>query len=206
MTNPWQLPVAATAGLFVALVGCSNPTSGGTSSSSSSSGASSSSSSSGVDTHDSGSSSSGGDSSSSTSSSSGGDTASSSGNKDTAGSSSSGATTYAALHPKLVLASKCSDGYCHNIAAGGLELSYTDVSASYKALLNGKATGLFKDDCKAQKYVVPGKPEQSLLWLKVDKKAVHGCGSKMPPDPKPGGVSADLSAAVKAWILAGAKP
>ena len=71
--------------------------------------------------------------------------------------------------------------------------------------MSGKAMGIFKDKCTHKTYVVAGKPEESLLWLKIDANAVHGCGNKMPSGVGSTGVKADASKLVKDWIAAGAK-
>lgn len=111
---------------------------------------------------------------------------------------------YDEVHTKLVVTLKCNGGYCHGSGAGGLTMSDKDVDASYANLMKGVASGLFKDDCTKPKYVVAGKPDDSLLWLKIDANSVHGCGNKMPSDPGSKGAPAAVSALVKKWIIEGA--
>ena len=69
-------------------------------------------------------------------------------------------------------------------------------------MVNGKVGTKKKDSCASQNYVVPGKPEQSFIWLKTTKGQNHGCGNKMPPASK--GLSDEMSDMLKAWISAGA--
>ena len=75
-----------------------------------------------------------------------------------------------------------------------------NADADYKALTTGKAS---EASCAAGAYVVAGDASKSLLWLKVDAKAVHGCGDKMPKSGT--GLSDAQSKLVKDWIDGGAK-
>ncbi len=111
-------------------------------------------------------------------------------------------TAWAQLHAKVIKPT-CAGGYCHGGGAGSMKLT-GDAAADFTTLTTGKAGNKDAAKCAAQLYVVAGKPAQSLLWLKVDSTAVHGCGDHMPA--KSGGLSAAQSELVKAWIAGGAKP
>lgn len=104
------------------------------------------------------------------------------------------APTFGDVWTQVLVTEGCSGQYCH----GGL---WPNQDAAYKHL----TTATIKTpNCAANTYVVPGDPNKSLLWLKIDPAAKHGCGNKMPTG-KPG-VSAASSKLVKDWIAAGAKP
>jgi len=102
--------------------------------------------------------------------------------------------TFHAVWTDVFVAQGCSGKYCH----GGV---WPDEDAAYADVMKSK-TAVAK--CTSKTMVVPGKPEQSLLWLKCDAAAVHGCGDKMPAG-SPKGLPADLSKLLKDWIAAGAK-
>ncbi len=113
---------------------------------------------------------------------------------------------YTTLHEEVFAPAGCASHNCHASAAGGLTMTQGDSKASHQALIAGKTGSKDKAKCKAVAYVVAGKPDESLLWLKIDAAAIHGCGAKMPP-PKgnlAGGLSATDAAKVRAWIAAGA--
>ena len=62
--------------------------------------------------------------------------------------------------------------------------------------------------CGPWKYVVPGAPEDSLFYVKLDPSAAldSTCGGKMPKKaPGPGGLDPKVLKLVKDWILGGAK-
>ncbi len=111
------------------------------------------------------------------------------------------APTWATVHSTIVKP-VCANGYCHGGGSGSLKLS-GDAAADYTALTTGKAGSKDAAQCAAGSYVVPGKPAESLLWLKVDKQASHGCGKKMPSSTD--GLDPAQSALIKGWIAAGAK-
>ena len=79
----------------------------------------------------------------------------------------------------------------------------TDQATSYKSL-----TGVAKvQACGATQRVVPGKPELSMLWLRVRPSSLDGGKACAPKMPKGGEeLSAELAELVKAWIADGAKP
>ena len=94
---------------------------------------------------------------------------------------------------------------CHaggEFAAGGLDLS----KDAYSALIDAPAMAAA---CKptGMKRVVPGKPEQSLLYLKIQSKldaTDAPCGEVMPAGVDRPALSAADVARVRAWIEAGA--
>ncbi|MCB9738214.1 MAG: hypothetical protein H6747_03030 [Deltaproteobacteria bacterium] len=104
------------------------------------------------------------------------------------------APTFGDVWTQVLVTEGCSGQYCH----GGL---WPNQDAAYKHL----TTATIKTPkCASTSYVVPGDPNKSLLWLKIDPAAKHGCGNKMPTGKA--GVSAASSQLVKDWITAGAKP
>lgn len=104
------------------------------------------------------------------------------------------APTFGDVWTQVLVAEGCSGQYCH----GGL---WPNQDAAYKHLTTATVK---TPKCASSSYVVPGDANKSLLWLKIDPAAKHGCGNKMPTG-KPG-VSAASSQLVKDWIAAGAKP
>ncbi|MCO4762561.1 MAG: hypothetical protein KC502_13705 [Myxococcales bacterium] len=114
------------------------------------------------------------------------------------------APSWSEVHKKIIIDNSCNNGYCHGGSAGALSLS-GDAKKDHAALLAGKSNDKGASKCSAAEFVVPGKPEQSLLWLKLDAGAVHGCGKKMPPSSNGKGLDPASSNLLKAWIAAGAK-
>jgi hypothetical protein len=87
---------------------------------------------------------------------------------------------------QVVYPSGCSGGYCHG-----------SVMNDRDRILNRASD----EDCGDQRWVVPGKPEESLLWRKINP-GTSVCGDKMPKDGDPlSQAQADL---VYQWILQGA--
>jgi hypothetical protein len=104
-----------------------------------------------------------------------------------------------------VLAKRCTFA-CHSggeFAAAGLDMS----GDTHSALLQGPpidptcaALGLAR--------IVPGKPDESLLYLKIVAKTRGSqppCGESMPSGANKAALSEDEVAAVRAWIEAGAR-
>ena len=114
------------------------------------------------------------------------------------------APTWATVHAEIIVKKSCAGGYCHGGGAGSLKLT-GDAAKDHAALLGGAAGSKNKAMCAKSAYVVPNKPEESLLWLKIDKSAAHGCGGKMPPSSGAGGLSKADSDLLKTWIAAGAQ-
>lgn len=106
---------------------------------------------------------------------------------------------------RTVLEKRCTFA-CHSggeFAAGGLDMS----GDTHTALLDGPpidptcaALGLAR--------IVPGKPDESLLYLKVVAKTrgtAPPCGEPMPSGANKPALSDEEVAALRAWIEAGAK-
>jgi hypothetical protein len=96
----------------------------------------------------------------------------------------------------------CAD--CHtsgmgvSIPPGGLDLDPAESPSPYVNLINVESA-----DYPGMKYVVPGRPEQSLLFWKVNcDSPVYG--SRMPLSNYAGGLSAEQQAEIYDWIAAGA--
>jgi alcohol dehydrogenase (cytochrome c) len=119
----------------------------------------------------------------------------------TAGSSAPSATpnAFSAIYPEI-LASRCAGPVCHGNAStgGSLIVSGTNASAARTSLLNRAASG---SECSSSglSLVVPGQPDQSLLYRKL--MDMPPCGSRMPPTgPLPPG---EIDR-IRTWIANGA--
>jgi hypothetical protein len=95
----------------------------------------------------------------------------------------SGPGTYAQVH-ELLVCEKCGNSLCHGPAAG-LHLSGVSRSEFYVSLVGsdalGAPAGSVSDggECTGTRRVVPGDPDNSLLYLKLANRA--RCGDGMPP-------------------------
>lgn len=114
--------------------------------------------------------------------------------------------TFSTVYQKLIVEKGCAgSALCHGSTAGGA-LVMTDKASTYGALVNVKAMGTNSIpvglNCKDSDVtrVVPNKPDESLLLLKL--LGTQQCGNSMPPGGK---FSADELALVRAWIEQGAK-
>lgn len=123
---------------------------------------------------------------------------------DTATGGDAGGTgvSFATVYTKVIQDKGCSAGYCHGGGAG--EMLLTDQATAYKSLVgpDAKTAG-----CGKTKRVVPGKPDDSMLWLRVRPIALDGakpCADKMPQSSD--GLPQDLADLVKQWIVDGALP
>ena len=111
--------------------------------------------------------------------------------------------TFSAVYTELFpRQTKAQCNFCHSlpendISNGKLSMG-SDKATAYAALV-GKASTSSK--CGGRAHVVPGKPDESLLVLKLSENPV--CGSRMPL----GGVllTDAQREMVRSWILAGAK-
>src|SRR5207302_642083 len=94
---------------------------------------------------------------------------------------------------------------CHTTASGiGVSMGHLDLTTAamaYQNLVNAAAAGPACAGKGAR--VVPGAPEKSLLYQKVDPTAESPCGNKMPYGGPP--LEKADADAVAAWIKAGAK-
>jgi hypothetical protein len=110
---------------------------------------------------------------------------------------------FAPVH-ELLVAQGCTAGYCHGAGAAGLTM--TDAATSYAALVDVDATMAV---CGLTKRVVPGDPDQSILWLRVRPAALDGgmpCAVKMPNDGTDNGLPEAEAQLVYDWIAGGALP
>jgi outer membrane protein assembly factor BamB len=120
--------------------------------------------------------------------------------------SSMGAATWSGVYSDVIVGSGCSgSALCHGGDIGHLTMK--DKASAYKALVGVDAMGsnLVADsgpNCKDSglKRVVAGKPDDSLMMLKLEGK--QPCGDAMPPTGK---LSADRIDQVRKWIENGAK-
>jgi hypothetical protein len=121
----------------------------------------------------------------------------------TSSSSSSGSTPTSAKFKDDVipiLATNCALAACHSSkeADGGIYLTY-DKDQLYAAFQKTSVAWKLK-------YVVPGKPDESLLMAKMDgtqaKLCSGGCGAQMPQEEL---LPSDERAIVRLWIKNGAK-
>lgn len=124
----------------------------------------------------------------------------------TSGGSSGGAETgtaapsFTEVYESVIVGQGCTAGYCHGGMAGGLEL--TDEATSYANLVEVDAT---MAACGLTQRVVPGAPEQSILWMRVRPAAEDmgmACAPKMPQGSM--GLSDADATLVKEWIAGGA--
>jgi hypothetical protein len=101
-----------------------------------------------------------------------------------------------------VLINNC--GGCHFMAAGvtiqgGFWFSYANVTG---VVTSGNKACVGLDASKRR--VVPGKPENSLLYIKISQdKPAAGCGGHMPYQGQ--SVNANVLGWIRDWILQGAK-
>lgn len=119
---------------------------------------------------------------------------------------SSGAETgtagpsFTEVYETVIVGQGCTAGYCHGGMAGGLEL--TDEATSYANLVEVEAT---MAACGLTQRVVPGAPEQSILWMRVRPAAEDmgmACAPKMPQGSM--GLAEADATLVKEWIAGGA--
>lgn len=101
-----------------------------------------------------------------------------------------------------ILVTKCAQPFCHLGAAGSTPI-FMDKESSYHALVNMPAGGTKCADSGAT-LVVPGQPDQSLLYRKIERPSpMDLCG-----DPMPGGGQAQLDDGgieqIRSWIAQGA--
>ncbi len=95
----------------------------------------------------------------------------------------------------------CVVGYCHGGAVDGLVIS--DPAMSVTAMVNVDSV---RPACNLTKLVVPGKPEESLLWMRVRPAALEDgepCVPKMPKGTD--GLNEEKAKLIYDWIAAGAK-
>ena len=94
----------------------------------------------------------------------------------------------------------CNSGYCHGNGAGGLVM--TDEATSYANLVEMAATAMV---CGQSMRVVPGSPDESIMWYRVRPAALDAgnpCAPKMPQSSM--GLTDDEAKLVDDWIAGGA--
>lgn len=111
-----------------------------------------------------------------------------------------GAPSFTEVYETVIVGQGCTAGYCHGGMAGGLEM--TDEATSYANLVEVDATTAV---CGLMQRVVPGAPEQSILWMRVRPAAEDmgmGCAPKMPQGSM--GLADAEAQLVEEWIAGGA--
>ncbi|HEX3593583.1 MAG TPA: hypothetical protein VHU80_00740 [Polyangiaceae bacterium] len=108
------------------------------------------------------------------------------------------APTYGAIYREVLLPN-CSFEFCHG--GSGLFMDLETKELGYQTLVNFPAAGI---ECKSTglMHVLPGKPEQSLIYLKI---TTPPCGKKMPLMYTTGGMldPRDIEQ-IRRWIALGA--
>jgi hypothetical protein len=105
-----------------------------------------------------------------------------------------GSPTYTAVYKEILEPGGCTAAFCHG--ASGLDIAAPD--SGYTNLIQGTPTG--EPACASMKFVVPGKPMMSLLYLKLLPSPA--CGQQMPVG-KPPLTNAQLTQ-IRTWIEMGA--
>jgi hypothetical protein len=108
--------------------------------------------------------------------------------------------TLTAIFDPIFQAKGCTAGYCHGASAGELQLQ--NVDSIHANLVNQTAAA---EACGLTQRVVPGEPENSLLWHRVKplEDGEEPCVAKMPKGSD--GLTADEAQLVYDWIKGGAK-
>lgn len=108
------------------------------------------------------------------------------------------AVTYAQVWDEVLVPQGCTAGYCHGAQAGGMLLQSAEQSLG--EIVGQDAT---QESCGLTVRVVPGEPEESVLWARVRPEA-DGCEPKMPMGSS--GLSEADAKLVHDWIAGGAQP
>lgn len=122
------------------------------------------------------------------------------------GSSSGSTVTYFKADVVPILARSCALAACHSSKESNLGIHMTyDADQLYTELQKASLTPGFG----GAKYVVPGKPEQSILMAKLEGTQEEAfstckgkCGKEMPPGNTLGGEELEI---IRVWIKNGAK-
>jgi hypothetical protein len=104
--------------------------------------------------------------------------------------------TFSKVYDKVLAPRGCVTSYCHYLVAGPPALGA--VRNAYDHLVGFPST---ETDCGGAIRVVPGAPEQSLLFLKVSM-AQPPCGNRMPNLRTP--LDAAELELIRTWIEGGA--
>ncbi|WAS90019.1 hypothetical protein [Nannocystis punicea] len=110
------------------------------------------------------------------------------------------APSFTEVYESIFMASGCLAGYCHGNMAG--ELLMTDEATAYANLVEVEAS---QAACGLSVRVVPGAPEQSVLWRRVRPIALDEgdmCATKMPSGSM--GLGEADAQLVHDWIAGGA--
>lgn len=112
------------------------------------------------------------------------------------------AVSFTEVYEQVIMVHGCNAGYCHGGSAGGLEM--TDEATSYANLVEVKAATAL---CDQSMRVVPGAPDESILWYRVRppaEDAMNPC-AKDHKMPKIGdGLDDTQAQLVRDWIAGGA--
>ncbi len=103
--------------------------------------------------------------------------------------------SFAEVYTKVLEPRSCTSGYCHGSFDGNL---IAEMHATYLGILGGIADG---EGCGNAKLVIPGDPENSMLYLKVSMTKPP-CGERMPFSNVV--LPASEIELIRAWIAAGA--
>jgi hypothetical protein len=118
------------------------------------------------------------------------------GTAESGGAGGSDAATFTSLYQTAFWT--CKSEVCHGIGLAGLDMSSQDAAhASLVRVPAADAGGMCGEMNRVR--VVPGEPDESLLYLKLSSDAP--CGQQMPPG---GQLSADVREQVRRWIELGA--
>ena len=109
------------------------------------------------------------------------------------------APTFTAIYNEILVGS-CALSFCHDGPINPMPL--LDPASSYTQIVNAQANGPLCGNMGLIR-VVPGNPDMSLLYLKVEQP-VPVCGNPMPGSGK-GSLTAQQIAQIKSWIMMGAK-
>jgi mono/diheme cytochrome c family protein len=110
--------------------------------------------------------------------------------------------SFSEIYPQIFpVTTKAQCSFCHglppNEKSNGNLSTGADSASAYAALVGTSSTSA---KCSGKPYVVPGKPDESLLILKL---TTPPCGDRMPLGGDP--LSSEQIASIRAWISAGAK-
>ena len=110
--------------------------------------------------------------------------------------------TFSQVYPLIFpRATKAQCSFCHglppNEKSNGNLSTGMDQSSAYRALVGPLSTSA---KCLGKPYVVPGKPQESLLLLKVTQSPACGDGMPLGGDPL---TNAQVEM-IRSWITAGA--
>ncbi|HET8939276.1 MAG TPA: PQQ-binding-like beta-propeller repeat protein [Polyangiales bacterium] len=102
--------------------------------------------------------------------------------------------TYSAIYSEILEPQGCTADRCH----GGLGLKLSKQDTGFKSLQDDVGSGA----CAGMKFIVPGKPNESLLYRKVADE-MPPCGARMPLSLMP--LDAEQLTQMRTWIEMGAK-